>query len=83
MIYNGTEEIANAGTYPKIIVFTAFQMMSPSPVEELLCIELNWSLASSSSIGWLYGRMIHQAFDGRQIGLIATIICIKTIKVKK
>jgi hypothetical protein len=72
MIYNATEEIANAGNYPKIRVFTASQMMSPSLVEELLRIELNWSLASSSSVGgpdwgymsavcWLYGRMIHQA----------------------
>jgi sialate O-acetylesterase len=83
MIYNGTEEIANAGNYPKIRVFTASQMISPSPVEELLRIELNWTLASSSSVGgpdwgymsavcWLYGRMIHQALDGRPIGLIAT-----------
>jgi sialate O-acetylesterase len=83
MIYNGTEEIANAGNYPKIRLFTASEMMSPSPVEELLRIQLNWSLASSSSVGgpdwsymsavcWLYGRMIHQALDGRPIGLIAT-----------
>jgi sialate O-acetylesterase len=83
MIYNGTEEIANAGNYPKIRVFTASQMLSPAPVEELLRIQLNWSIASSQSVGgpdwnymsavcWLYGRMIHQALDGRPIGLIAT-----------
>jgi len=30
---------------------------------------LNWSLAV---VCWLYGRMIHQALDGRTIGLIAT-----------
>jgi sialate O-acetylesterase len=83
MIYNGTEEIANAGNYPKIRVFTASQMLSPTPVEELLRIQLNWSIASSQSVGgpdwnymsavcWLYGRMIHQALGGRPIGLIAT-----------
>jgi sialate O-acetylesterase len=51
MIYNGTEEIAYAGNHRKIRVFTASQMMSPSPIEELLRIELNWSLASFSSVG--------------------------------
>jgi sialate O-acetylesterase len=83
MIYNGTEEIANAGNYPKIRVFTTALKGSFTPVEELLNITLNWSIASSSSIGgpqwdymsavcWLYGRQIHQALGGRPIGLIAT-----------
>jgi sialate O-acetylesterase len=83
MIYNGTEEIANADNYPKIRVFTAALKLSAAPVEELLGIALNWSVASSQSIGgpewtymsavcWLYGRMIHQALNGRPIGLIAT-----------
>ena len=83
MTYNGTEEIANAGNYPKIRVFTAGLIVSATPIEELLNITSNWSLASPESIGgpdwtymsavcWLYGRMIHQALDGRPIGLIAT-----------
>jgi sialate O-acetylesterase len=83
MIYNGTEEIANAGNYPKIRVFTTALKGSFTPVEELLNITLNWSIASPSSIGgpqwgymsavcWLYGRQIHQALGGRPIGLIAT-----------
>jgi sialate O-acetylesterase len=83
MIYNATEEIANAGNYPKIRVFTAALNVSATPIEELLGIVLNWSVASPHSIGgpdmlymsavcWLYGRMIHQALDGRPIGLIAT-----------
>jgi sialate O-acetylesterase len=83
LIYNATEEIANAGNYPKIRVFTATRKPSDSPVEELINISLNWSLASAHSIGgpdweymsavcWLYGRMIHQALNGRPIGLIAT-----------
>jgi sialate O-acetylesterase len=83
MIYNGTEEIANAGNFPKIRVFTASLLPSAVPVEELLGIVLNWSVASPQSIGgspgtymsavcWLYGRQIHQALGGRPIGLIAT-----------
>ena len=83
MIYNATEEIANAGNYPKIRVFSAALMLSTAPVEELLGIALNWSVASPKSVGgpewgymsavcWLYGRMIHQALGGRPIGLIAT-----------
>ena len=83
MIYNGSLEIANAGNYPKIRVFTAALKPSDQPVEELLGIVANWSLASNTSIGgsdwqymsavcWLYGRMIHEALGGRPIGLIAT-----------
>ncbi len=83
LIYNGTEEIANAGNFPKIRIFTTSQIPSPTPVEELLGIALNWSVASPKSVGgpdwqymsavcWLYGRMIHQALGGRPIGLIAT-----------
>ena len=83
MIYNATEEIVNAGNYPKIRVFTSALVPSPTPVEELLDIVLNWSRASPHSIGglewqymsavcWLYGRMIHQALGSRPIGLIAT-----------
>jgi sialate O-acetylesterase len=82
LIYNATEEIANAGNYPKIRVFTAALNQSATPIEELFDIVLNWSVASPHSIGgrdwqymsavcWLYGRMIHQALDGRPIGLIA------------
>jgi sialate O-acetylesterase len=83
MIYNATEEIANAGNFPKIRLFTSSLISSPTPVEELLGITLNWSVASSQTVGgpdwsymsavcWLYGRMIHQALGGRPIGLIAT-----------
>jgi len=85
MIYNGTEEIANAGNYPKIRVFTAGLKASSSPIEELNGITLNWSVASPQSIGgpdnkymsavcWLYGRMIHEALDGRPIGLLAASV---------
>jgi sialate O-acetylesterase len=83
LIYNGTEEIANAGNYPKIRVFTAARVPLSAPIEELHAISLNWSVASPQSIGgpdweymsavcWLYGRMIHQSLGGRPIGLIAT-----------
>jgi len=83
MIFNASVEIANAGKYPKIRTFTAALKSSGVPVEELLGIVSNWSVASSHSIDgpswsymsavcWLYGRMIHQALDSRPIGLIAT-----------
>jgi sialate O-acetylesterase len=83
MIYNATEEIANAGNFPKIRVFTAELNQSSIPLEEILDIVLKWSVASPASIGgrdmrymsavcWLYGRMIHQALGGRPLGLIAT-----------
>jgi sialate O-acetylesterase len=83
MIFNASEEIHNAGNYPKIRLFTATLVSSREPVEELLNITLRWSVASPQSIGgpqwaymsavcWLYGRMIHEALDGRPIGLIAT-----------
>jgi sialate O-acetylesterase len=83
MIFNATEEIANAGNYPKIRVFTAALEPSATPVEELISILLKWSVASPQTVGgpdwnymsavcWLYGRMIHQALGGRPIGLIAT-----------
>jgi sialate O-acetylesterase len=83
LIFNGSQEIANAGNYPKIRVFTAALVPSATPVEELLGISLNWSIASPESVGgpnwdylsavcWLYGRMIHEALGGRPIGLIAT-----------
>ncbi len=83
MIYNATEEIANAGNYPKIRVFTASRIESAIALEELPGISLNWSVASPKSIAgpdwvymsavcWLYGRMIHEALGGRPIGLMAT-----------
>jgi len=83
MVYNGSLEIAQASNYPKIRVFTASMELSMTPIEELLNISLNWSLPSQQSLGgpewtymsavcWLYGRMIHQALNGRPIGLVAT-----------
>jgi sialate O-acetylesterase len=83
MMFNATEEIANAGNFPKIRLFTASLVPSASPVEELLGISLPWSVASPKTVGgpswdymsavcWLYGRMIHQSLGGRPIGLIAT-----------
>ena len=82
-IFNATDEIKNADNYPKIRVFTSALKPSGTPIEELLGIIENWSVASAQSIGgpsftymsavcWLYGRMIHVALNGRPIGLIAT-----------
>jgi sialate O-acetylesterase len=82
-IFNATEEIANAGNYPKLRLFTAALIPSAVPVEELLGMYLNWSVASPKSVDgpgwdymsavcWLYGRMIHQALGGRPLGLVAS-----------
>jgi hypothetical protein len=50
-IFNATEEIANAGNYTKIRVFTSALEPSIIPLEELIAIAQNWSVASSKSIG--------------------------------
>jgi sialate O-acetylesterase len=82
-IFNASEEIANAGNYPKLRLFTAALLQSPTPIEELLGMNLNWSVASPQSINgpgwnymsavcWLYGRLVHQALGGRPMGLVAT-----------
>jgi sialate O-acetylesterase len=82
-VFNGTEEIANAGNYPKIRLFTAARIPSAAPLEELAGMFLNWSVASPESVGgpsftymsavcWFYGKMIHQALGGRPIGLIGS-----------
>jgi sialate O-acetylesterase len=81
--FNAAEEIAQAGNYPKIRLFTAALRSSSTPVEEIPQILQSWSVASPSSVGgpsynyasavcWYYGRMIHVALNGRPIGLIAT-----------
>jgi sialate O-acetylesterase len=83
LIYNATQEIANAANFPKIRIFTTSLIPSATPVEELLGINLNWSVASPATVGgpdwiymsavcWLYGRMIHESLNGRPIGLIST-----------
>ncbi len=83
MMFNGSDEIANAGNFPKIRLLTASLIPSAIPVEELLGINQSWSVASPQAVGgppwnyfsavcWLYGRQIHQALGGRPIGLIAT-----------
>jgi sialate O-acetylesterase len=83
MMFNASQEIANAGNFPKIRLFTASLNASQIPIEELIDINLKWSVASPQTVGgptwdymsavcWLYGRQIHQALDGRPIGLIAT-----------
>ena len=51
MIYNATNEVENADNFPKRRVFTASLKLSVDPVEGLLGIRLNWSVASSQSTG--------------------------------
>jgi len=84
LIFNATEEMANAANYPKIRLYSAGLFSTPAPVEQLVGIGLLWALPTAENIGktnwsifsavcWLYGRMIHTALGGRPIGLIATI----------
>ena len=90
-IYNGSEEINNAGKYPKIRLFTVEPLSSSKSVDELLSIRQNWSVASSESVNgsygryfsavcWLYGRMIHQALNERPIGLIVSAFVVTAIE---
>ena len=77
-MFNGSVEIANAGNYPKIRLFTSFDAAADTPQEEILRIVLPWSVASptsvkspyTSAVCWVYGRMIHEGLDGRPIGLV-------------
>lgn len=82
-IYNASEEIANAGKYPKIRLFTAESLPSATSLDELMSIRQNWSVASPQSVNgsygryfsavcWLYGRMIHQALNERPLGLMVS-----------
>ena len=83
LIFNATEEIANAGNFSKIRLFTVGWIEFAVPLEEIPGMLLNWSVASPQTVGgpdwqyisavcWLYGRMIHQALNGRPMGLIGT-----------
>jgi len=82
-IFNGSVEIANAGNYPNIRLFTGYLTVASSPQEEPLFIAQTWSVASPTSVGgpsfifasavcWLYGRMIYAALGEIPIGLLAT-----------
>ena len=79
-IFNASIEIENAAKYPKIRLFTASRAESNVPVEEILYIGLNWSVASSTTVAngavsavcWLYGRMVHEELGGRPMGLVHT-----------
>jgi sialate O-acetylesterase len=79
-MFNASVEIENAGKYPKVRLFTASTAQSYMPQEELMSIGLKWSIASSDSVGsgttstvcWLYGRMIHEGLGARPIGLVHT-----------
>jgi len=77
-MFNASIEIENANKYPKIRLFRASLEQSYTPLEELISIFLNWSVASNntaasgdnSAVCWLYGRMIHEGLGGRPIGLV-------------
>jgi sialate O-acetylesterase len=81
--FNGSVEIANAGNYPKIRLYTGYINTSPTPLEEPSWIVQHWTVASPESVAgipnvyfsavcWLYGRRIQAALNGRPIGLLVT-----------
>ena len=45
-MYNASAEIAAAANYPMVRLFTAALQSSNTPVDELLSIEQNWTVAS-------------------------------------
>jgi sialate O-acetylesterase len=79
-MFNGSVEIANAGNYSKVRLFTIADTTANTPQEEVLQIALPWSVASPASVGsgatsavcWLFGRMIQEGLGGRPIGLVHT-----------
>jgi sialate O-acetylesterase len=79
-MFNASVEIANANNYPKIRLFTVSDTQATTPQEEIITIAMQWSVASSITVGsgytsavcWLYGRMVHEGLGGRPMGLIHT-----------
>ena len=75
---NASFEIDNAYKYPKIRLFTVATIAASIQQEELLGISMPWSAASNFSVArtsavcWLYGRMIHEGLGERPVGLIHT-----------
>ena len=45
-VYNASVEIAAAANYPMIRLFTAALESSSTPIDELISIEQNWSVAA-------------------------------------
>ncbi len=48
--YGGKDEIANAGNYPLIRLFTADLRFSETPQLELLSVEQPWSVSSPGQL---------------------------------
>ena len=78
--FNASSEVEAANNYPNIRVFCVAERGSDSPQLELPSIELEWSVASSKSIGggnwtyfsavcWFFGRNLFDEL-GYPIGLI-------------
>jgi sialate O-acetylesterase len=80
MVFDGLNEIAISGNYPKIRLFGVPELSAASPADELAGIGLAWSVASppvvtsfyASAVCWIYARLIHIALGGRPIGIINT-----------
>jgi hypothetical protein len=51
VIFDVSEEIANEGNFPKILLFTASLIVASLSVEEFSCILLNWSIGFPQTVG--------------------------------
>ncbi|XP_052237319.1 sialate O-acetylesterase-like isoform X3 [Dreissena polymorpha] len=82
MVYNSTQEMAEADNYPDIRLFTVQDVFSAEPLYELKAVQQPWSRASKESVGgadwtyfsavcWLYGKYLYQQLK-RPIGLVAS-----------
>ncbi|XP_045199198.2 sialate O-acetylesterase-like [Mercenaria mercenaria] len=82
MVFNASEEVADAVNYPDIRLFTAAQKWSNKTEYELLGVEQYWSMPNSDSVGhsdwsyfsavcWLFGKYLYKHLQ-YPIGLIAT-----------
>ncbi|XP_045171966.1 sialate O-acetylesterase-like isoform X2 [Mercenaria mercenaria] len=82
MVFNASQEIADAVNYPDIRLFTAAQKWSNKTEYELLQVEQYWSRPNKDSVGhsdwsyfsavcWLFGKYLYQKLK-YPIGLIST-----------
>ena len=84
MAFNGTEEIAAAGNYPQIRVFSAGDAYKATgPIAELGRVMIPWSVASPASVGgpewnslsaacWMWGRKLAESLGpSHPIGLVS------------
>jgi sialate O-acetylesterase len=81
-VFNASEEIAAAGEYPGVRLFTVQLNASATPLQDFVEVEQPWSVASPAAVSngnwtyfsaacWFFGRDVYAALGGRvPIGLV-------------